>query len=524
MRWLSRLVTVGIIAVVAGILLVVVVRGVRPAHVDGGFQTSAQFRDASGLPVGSRVVIAGVTVGQIDRLAVEGNLARIHMRLVDDVVLWDDAFATKKASSALGDNFVELNPGGPDPDDPLDTRTRRRLVSGEPIPRVVEAATTDRVLRSIERALPRLDDGLASANAFLDEGREWVSGDFAQRIADLDRRLADGMISKPLAEVHDATVRFDERIAELADGVAANGPTVARRLDSFPRDVADFTAEMRAARGDFTEALVGARARIDEADPYIARAAELVDELGDNPRAREGTLARLIHDPEPGDRLAEAAEGLEGFTGALDRVKTVFGFRMEVNLISVQPRFYVTAELAARNDTFYYIEAEKGPTGDNPQVTLTAIPGEASFARASLIPENLRFTAQWGRRFNHGISVRLGIKESQFGAGIDAALGGGRLKLSLDGMESSFSRAPRIKLAAALAVFRELYILGGVDDALTDGEYLQVQPWDGVRNPIQFEEVRYGRDYFLGFELRFHDQDINRMLMIYGALIATLLT
>ncbi|HVK76486.1 MAG TPA: MlaD family protein [Kofleriaceae bacterium] len=524
MRWVSRLTTAAIVAIVATALVVAIVSVAKPATVTGNFETSALFRDASGLPVGSRVVIAGVTVGRIDRLTIEGNLARVHMRLIDDVVILDDAFATKKASSALGDNYVEISPGGPDPADPGDTRPRRRLRSGEPIPLVVEATTTDRVLRSVERALPRLDDNLAAANAFLDEGREWVSGDFAQRIAALERRLDDGAIARPLREVHDATVRFDERTTELAGNVADGAPVVARRLRELPGQIAAVTGDLRDARAQVTGSLGDARAKIDEADRYIDQAGELIDELAGAPGAKQGRLARMINDPSAGESLAATAADVESVTGALDRVKTTLGFRTEFNLLAVQPRFYVTAELAARNDTFYLIEAEKGPTGDNPAVTLVAIPDSGEFQRSSLISEKLRFTAQWGRRFGRSVSVRLGIKESQFGAGVDVALVGGHLKLTLDAMESNFSEAPRIKVAAALRVFRELYVLGGVDDVLTDGAELRIAPW-GVAEPVpnQFETLRYGRDYYLGFELRFHDQDINRILMIYGALIAGLL-
>ncbi len=524
MRWLSRLVTVGIIAALAGVIVIAVVRVARPPQVEGGFRSYVLFRDASGLPVGSRVVIAGVSVGQIDKLTIEGNLARVDLRLADEVVIWDDAWATKKASSALGDNYVEISPGGPDPDDPtVSNRTRRRLRSGEQIPRVVEATTTDQVMRSIERSLPRLDDSTAAADAFLEEGREWVSGDFGTRMVDLDRRLAAGAIATPLQRLARQTARFDEWTANSAATVAEAAPRIGRRLRSLPGEVDAVTADLRTARADVGEALGTARARVDEVDPYLDDANELLADLGGAPsNGRQGTLARMINDPSIAETIDDTTVALEGSTGTLDRLKTTLGFRVELNFISRQPRFYVTAELAARNDQFYLVEAEKGPTGDNPQVSLTEIPDSTEFARTTFIPERLRFTAQWGRRFGR-FALRLGIKESNFGAGGDFLVGRGRLKLSVDAMESSFSHPPRIKLTAALAVFRSLYILGGIDDVLTRGDYLPVQPWANETHPTQFEEARYGRDYYLGFELRIHDNDINRLLMIYGGLIATML-
>ncbi len=42
--------------------------------------------------------------------------------------------------------------------------------------------------------------------------------------------------------------------------------------------------------------------------------------------------------------------------------------------------------------------------------------------------------------------------------------------------------------------------------------------------PIQFDELRYGRDYFLGLSLHFTDTDLNRMLFLYGGLLGALIS
>jgi hypothetical protein len=41
--------------------------------------------------------------------------------------------------------------------------------------------------------------------------------------------------------------------------------------------------------------------------------------------------------------------------------------------------------------------------------------------------------------------------------------------------------------------------------------------------PIQFDKVRFGRDYFLGAELHFDDADLSMLLRVYGALLVGLL-
>lgn len=522
MRWLSRLTTAGIFAAVIGGLVLLVWRA-RPHKVGGEFRTSALFRDALGLPIGSKVVIAGVIVGEIERLTVEGGQARIGMRLRDGTVLCDDAWATKKAVSALGDFYIELSPGDADPSSPTGCLPpRRRLRSGEPVPRVLEAASTDRVLRGIQNAMPRVDNALARADELIDEGRETINGPVQEGLADIDRHLASGRYTDPLRELDDGATRLDELTARIETEVAEIAPTANARMDQAAADIAATRDRLRATRGDLVEGLATARTRMDDADPYFAQAADVFHDIAHPDRERPGRLATLIHDPALADDVTSISEGVAGFTGSLDKLKTTMGFRIELNILAAEPRYYVTAQVAANADTFYLIELEKGHWGDVPEPSLTA-DGVPTWTRRTLIAERLRFTAQWGHRFGP-LSLRAGIKDSMFGVGIDAALGNGHLKLSADVMESSFDRVPRLKMAAALAVYRTLYIVGGVDDALVAGGDLPIAPWPAsAGEPIQFQELHYGRDFFVGLNLSFTDHDVNRMLLVYGGLIGAIL-
>src|SRR5262245_41092174 len=135
MRRLSGAVKVGILftLLVGGAYGVWKTIGQTPSGASD-FEVWARFADASGLPKGSRVVIAGLPVGEIADLAIDGRYARITMRLRDDVPLYDNAIALKKSSSLLGDYYVEVDPGTPESVDALgQKRTNRKLVSGDQI-------------------------------------------------------------------------------------------------------------------------------------------------------------------------------------------------------------------------------------------------------------------------------------------------------------------------------------------------------------------------------------------------------
>jgi phospholipid/cholesterol/gamma-HCH transport system substrate-binding protein len=515
---LSRVIRAAVILAIAGGAIALVLSKVIQPDVGQGFHTWALFRDGSGLPVGSQVVIAGVRVGEIEALAVQNGLAKVSMRLRDDVVIWDDAFAAKRASSLLGDSYIEILPGGPIDTAPADAKWRR-LASGERIPNVLEGGSTDEVLRSVYAALPRVDQQMRSAQEFLTGGRRYVSGPLRDTFENADRWLETNALGDPLARGARGAEQLDAWATRAANAVHDLRPELGATLDRTSGRLSDATTAIATAQATVVETLATARRRMDVIDPYVDRAVTALREYaGEVPAEEQGALATMINDDDLGQSLYEGTQGLKGYTDTLSRTWAWMGLRGEWNVLSGVPRLYVIAEITTRTDRFYLIELEKGGLGNIPHTTLTDELGSDTWTVRSRIKERIRFTAQWGKKVGPA-RFRFGIKESSFGAGFDWVFGDNRLKLSADLFEADFSRTPRLKLAASLAIFKYIYLIGGVDDALNDGAYLPIAPWPGAQDvPVWFEEVRYGRDYFFGAMLNITDADLATMLRVYGAL------
>jgi ABC-type transporter Mla subunit MlaD len=113
-RWLSRLVTIGITLAVLGLVVLWLRSRIPDQKINGGFATYARFRDGSHLAVGSPVVIAGVRIGDITQLTIEGRFARVDMRLLPDIQIPVDAFVTRRADSLFGDSYSEVIFSGQD--------------------------------------------------------------------------------------------------------------------------------------------------------------------------------------------------------------------------------------------------------------------------------------------------------------------------------------------------------------------------------------------------------------------------
>lgn len=517
MRWVTRLTTGAVILiVVAGLALLV--RAKAPSTRFGGsFLTYAKFHDGSRLSPGSAVVIAGVQVGTIEKLTVEGDLARIDMRLRDDLDLPADSFATRRADSLFGDSYVEIIPtGGAD-----GGGSARRLRSGEPILHVVEGGSTDAILRSIAAALPRIDNTLDVVHDGVITARKWVSGPFGDRLNDADDWLSQGRIEAPLESADHTMARIDDATTRAAESVARASPEVTRTLDRIDGVVTSARTRMRDVRTGLISVLHDTRDGLDRIDPQIAQARDLMSAIdeghGDD---WKGTLGRLINDPELGQTIDDITASARDAVASFNPFKSWLGMRVEYNVFSRAVRFYATAEIRARNDKFYLFEFERGPLGALPNDELSDAVGSAAYTRQASIEDRLRFTAQFGKQLGQ-VSLRGGIKDSTFGVGADARLLANRLKISVD-VYGAFQAAPRLKVAGALAVFRTLYVLAGVDDALNTPGYLSVVAGNPGA-PRTFDQVRYGRDYFVGTMLTFTDEDIAVLLRVYSALLIGLL-
>ncbi len=519
MRWLTRL-TTAVIGVAVVTALVLVVRARLPTTIiEGSFPTWAKFRDGGRITIGSPVVIAGVQIGQITLITIEGTFARVDMELRDDVQIPADSFITRRADSLFGDSYLEIIPTSGEDGAP----SERMLARGEPITHVIEGASTDAVLRGMDRGLPRADNALETVHEVVIQGRKMVTGPSVDKVLEADRYLASDSIVGPLATAQRAMVRMDELTTRGANATAGLPAEVSSTLDRIDARMAQARKGITEGRVQLIDALRATRENLDGADKEIEQAAQLVAAIDEGTSADwKGSLGRLVNDPQLADDLYDATESGREAVGSFYRFKSWLGMRVEMGIYSRAPRFYATAELRARTDKFYLVELEKGPLGGVPYDSVAEVTGSSAYTRRQEIRDTLRFTAQFGKQIGP-LSIRGGLKDSTFGIGFDVLVASGRLKLSGD-VFGSFARTPRVKVAAAFAVFRSIYILGGIDDAFNTPGYLQINNGIDQEVPTQFTEVRYGRDWFLGASLHFDDADLSTLLRVYGALLVGALT
>lgn len=83
-------------------------------EVIGGnnYVVEAEFTSASGLKSGASVEIAGVEVGRVKGIGLQGDRAMVALAIRDGVKLYTDSIASIKTRGIIGDKYVALSLGG----------------------------------------------------------------------------------------------------------------------------------------------------------------------------------------------------------------------------------------------------------------------------------------------------------------------------------------------------------------------------------------------------------------------------
>lgn len=199
------------IAVIAALLLAAFNASALPL-IGGGDTYKAAFSDASGLKAGDEVRIAGVRVGQVDAIELDGDQVVAELRVDTPSRFGTETEADIRVKTLLGDVFVALVPEGEGQLEAGSTIPRSRTTSAfdvvsafEGLASRAEAIDTDQLAEAVDtlaeltddtpaafqgtlRGLSRLSRTVASRNDEIGEllrNLDTVSGTLADRDADL---------------------------------------------------------------------------------------------------------------------------------------------------------------------------------------------------------------------------------------------------------------------------------------------------------------------------------------------------
>jgi phospholipid/cholesterol/gamma-HCH transport system substrate-binding protein len=442
----------------------------------------AYLKDATGIAKHSRVAIAGIPVGQIDDIRLENGQARVDIRVNGDVKLHESARLGVKSASLLGENIIVLTEGIGEPD----------KKDGDEIPTMPEA----RSVEDLKETVGRIADLV-----------EKVAQQLANSVGSEEGGRNLQAILKNLAEATDAinlTVRenrtvIHDTLENVNHITLTSGPELQKILVNV-RLITEDVKGLLAAQGENGQSgeLRQTAERINRASKSLESALGHIDSVTGRVDRGEGTIGRLSKDEALINEVQGVAEGVNDYVDGLRRLQTIVGLRSDYNFLSNTIKSYVELRLQPREDKYYVIELINDPRGKTSFTqtdTDTTNPTQPAHYRTvqTTTTDAFRFTLQFARRIGP-FTGRFGIKESTGGIGLDTHLLSNRFEIVQDLFGFGEEIKPRYRLYVGYEFIHRLWLLGGVDHIFLPER----------------------RDYFLGLQLRFTDDDLKTILPFTG--------
>ena len=478
---------VGAFVVAAGAASFFLYRGVDKQLGSGnGYKVYAILDDAAGLANHSRVTIAGIPIGTIEGIALDKGRARVQLRIKQDVVLYQNATVGKKSASLLGESLLVLTPGTNEP----------ALKDGDEIKTLPPDPSVDDIKRDVAEIASLVKDVARqlATSVGTDEG--------GKNMRSILKNLADA------TEALNATIRENRELVhdtlQSVNSIAKGGePQVAKILENVRVITEDVkTLVSTTEKGGSGSELKETVASISRASRSLESALSRIDTVAGRLERGEGSLGKLTKDEALVNEVQGAAEGVNDFVGGISRLQTIVGLRSDYNFLANTIKSYVELRLQPREDKYYVIELINDPRGKTSfaqtDVSTTNPRDPANYrVITTTTTDAFRFSLQFARRLGP-FTGRFGIKESTGGLGLDVHLLRDRFELRSDFFGFGEEIQPRFRVYIGYEFIHRLWLLGGVDHLFLANR----------------------RDYFLGLQLRFNDDDLKSVLPVGGGAAA----
>jgi phospholipid/cholesterol/gamma-HCH transport system substrate-binding protein len=467
-----------------------------------GYRVFALFTNALGVYDKTRVLSAGLRVGQVEErvLDQESGKARVYLRMDPGIHLYANAIVGKKSASLLGEYYLDIDPGTPFVMQNGQKVEVPVLKEGDQIKNVTEPAEMGAIMDSVSTILPVL-------KAILEDVKGLTSGP----VRDLANNT-NQMIERNSVIVERLLGRMDEIAATVqgvtkseADDVRVALHNVREITEGIKGLVGTTQGQVSGAGEDLRSSLQKLQHSVDSLDKSLNHVEKITGKMAEG----EGTVGHLINDDTVAKNLDSITDDASTLIHGVSRLQTIVGLRTEYNYLASSFKSYLTVTLMPRPDKFYYIELVDDPRGyrTKTQVSVDSSKDGSYSSNTITTTEQLRLTFQFGKRLGP-IAGRFGIKESTGGFGADLYLFNDRLMLTADVFDMRSNQYPRVVGRATWSVYRNMvYIVGGVDDVLN---YVKTQGPAGG-----------SFDWFLGAQLVFNDEDLKSLLLFGGGSAAS---
>ena len=450
-----------------------------------GYKVSATFKDVSGLVEKSRVVIAGITVGEIDRIELVDRQARVW--LLVNTPLKTDATIAKRQASLLGEYYLELTPG----------QLGKPLQDGGEIKQVLYDASTADLLNESKKIVENVKEITDSLKRVLsDEGeRKLISilNEVNETVTQINDIVAGNANKVDL--VFDNVVQVSRNARVFTEEFRKDARVIMGDAKHIVGEVKNIVGESKGDVREGFEGVKGAVSRLNKALDKLDGTLEATESIAHKIDDGKGTIGKLVNDDKLITSINEVVEDTGLLIRRFTRLQMVVALRSELYFADNSTKNYFSLKIQPRPDKYYLLQLVDDPRGTTifrERVTNSTASDMDPVIREqeSVTESSFKFSLQFAKRF-HFITGRVGIMESSGGVGLDMHFFDDKLFVSTDLFDLEAATQPRMRTWASYTFFSHLFIAGGVDEIL---------------NPDR-------RGGFIGIGIEFTDDDLQSLLL-----------
>ncbi|HNX49519.1 MAG TPA: MlaD family protein [Thermoanaerobaculaceae bacterium] len=422
----------------------------------GRVRVQASFPSVAGLDEKSPVRVAGVRIGIVERIALQGDHALVTLALDPDLALHQGARAEVTSLGMLGDKYVELYPGS---------------LSAPTLPpgTVLGGASP----AGFDKLLSSADAILGDIKVVTESLRKSMGGPEGEKRLDEiveNIRQLTGDVKAMVAANRGNVDQTMENFKAFSETLKVELPKLAEQLKGLASRADSVVAENR-------ENLKGSIDNIRDLSSRLKVAADNINDISGKISRGEGTIGKLVNDEETVKNLNATLKSVEG--GA-DSLKNTLGrsekWKLDINLRTEtlpdidESRSTFGLDLQTTERRFFRLELVDSPWGKQRKTT-EVVTVRYPDGRSEVVTymkdkttDSYTVNAQVGYYFKD-LTLRAGMFESSGGVGVDANLLRKRLRLSLEAYDwGRDEKAPHLRVETRYFLSRNLFAYAGWDD------------------------------------------------------------
>jgi phospholipid/cholesterol/gamma-HCH transport system substrate-binding protein len=440
-----------------------------------------EFDQVAGLSLQSAIRVAGVKVGAVTTISLDGKKARVVLSLPKEFQVYRDASASLSSIGILGEKYIELDPGHPQagllPQDAAIPTTK-----GIGLDNIMESmGAIGQDIKSITAALNKSIGG--------EEGRQKLD-----EIVD-NIRVLTGEFRAMAQENHGAIN------ATMANVQAMSGE-LKDRLPKMAQQFEDLGKNLNAMVNDGKPELTGLLQDVRKLTANLQSTSENVRSITDKLNKGEGTIGKLLNDETTINKVNLAVDNVNSMLG---------GFRaMDLNLDLNAARWSkrgdskvgLGIDFVPSHDHWYALELNSTPDGKiatylNTVTTLdpaTGKPVQTPISTQTVqVDQTFTVSALFAKRLAENFVFTGGIIDGKGGVGAEFRAFDDRFRFggqAYDFGKRDYKPNPRYRLSTSYQFYKGFYAMAGLQD-------------------IANSQLR---TFFFGGGLRWKDDDLKKLV------------